>query len=214
MSPHLPIDGQVCAAMETELAKSEAAGRRVTVTNVEKRLGVTHSTFCRNYPELITCFRKRLADRHSSATPPKNSARAEGENARLRRENSDLRKLVRIFAEATRRLTVDRASLEDELQALSGVTRLTEAASATRTSDRTGGLARRRRSHLVVRPGAFADPGAPTTRHQPGDEAPSEALEPLRNPVDPLPRARHNPGEPQRGEFVWTCSRVPGAAPS
>ncbi|MEV8326655.1 hypothetical protein [Kitasatospora sp. NPDC056731] len=125
MSHHLPTDEQARTAMESELAESEAAGRRATVTNVEKRLGVTHATFYRNYPELIAWFKTRLADRHRSATTPKNSARAD-ENARLRRENSDLRKLVRIYAEAIRQLTVDKAALEDELQALSGVTSLAE----------------------------------------------------------------------------------------
>ncbi|MFJ5123030.1 hypothetical protein [Kitasatospora sp. NPDC088548] len=126
MSPHLPTDAQVRTAMDTELAESKAAGRRATVTNVEKRLGVTHATFYRNYPDLIAWFKTQLADRHSSATAPKNSARADDETARLRRENSDLRKLVRIYAEAIRQLTVDKAALEDELQALSGVTSLTE----------------------------------------------------------------------------------------
>ncbi|MFJ5927591.1 hypothetical protein ACIQF6_33850 [Kitasatospora sp. NPDC092948] len=126
MSPRLPTDEQVRAAMESELAESEAAARRGTVTNVEKRLGVTHATFYRNYPELITWFKTRLADRHRSATTPKNSARADDANARLRRENSDLRKLVRIYAEAIRQLTGDKAALEDELQALSGVTNLAE----------------------------------------------------------------------------------------
>ncbi|MFF2148655.1 hypothetical protein [Kitasatospora sp. NPDC058190] len=126
MSSHLPTDEQVRAAMESELADSEAAGRRATVTNVEKRLGVTHATFYRNYPDLITWFKNRLADRHRSATTPKNSARADDETARLRRENSDLRKLVRIYAEAIRQLTIDKAVLEDELHALSGVTSLTE----------------------------------------------------------------------------------------
>ncbi|MFD5463910.1 hypothetical protein ACFWIQ_13975 [Kitasatospora sp. NPDC127059] len=126
MSPHLPTDEQVRTAMEAELAGSEAVGRRATVTTVEKRLRVTHATFYRNYPELITWFETRLADRNRSATTPKNSARADDENARLRWENSDLPKLVRIYAEAIRQLTVDKAALEDELQALSGVTSLTE----------------------------------------------------------------------------------------
>ncbi len=126
MSPHLPTDEQVRIAMEAELADSEAASRRATVTNIEKRLGVTHATFYRNYPELITWFKSRLADRQRSVTAPKDGTRSDDETARLRRENSDLRKLVRIYAEAIRQLTVDKAALEDELQALSGVTSLTE----------------------------------------------------------------------------------------
>ncbi|MDH6709894.1 galactokinase [Kitasatospora sp. MAA19] len=126
MSHHPPTDEQVRTAMESELAESEAAGRRATVTNAEKRLGVTHATFYRNYPELITWFKSQLADRHRSATTPKNSVRADDETTRLRRENTDLRKLVRIYAEAIRQLTGDKAALEDELQALGGVTNLAD----------------------------------------------------------------------------------------
>lgn len=126
MSTHLPTDEQVRTAMETELGESKAAGRRATVTNVEKRLGVTQATFYHNHPEPIAWFKSRLADRHRSATPPKDSTQADTETARLRRENSDQRKVVRTYAEAIRQLTVDKAALEEELQARSGVTSLTE----------------------------------------------------------------------------------------
>ncbi|MFH8387112.1 hypothetical protein ACH4E7_40425 [Kitasatospora sp. NPDC018058] len=126
MSHHLRTDEQVRAAMESELAASEACGRRATVTGVEKRLGVPHATFYRNHPQSIAWFKSRLAGRHRPATAPKAGTRSDDEADRLRRENSDLRKLVRIYAEAIRQLTVDKAALEDELQALSGVTSLTE----------------------------------------------------------------------------------------
>ncbi|MEU9048750.1 MULTISPECIES: hypothetical protein [unclassified Kitasatospora] len=126
MSHRLPTDEQVRTAMETELADSSAAGRRATVTSVEKRLGITHATFYRNYPEPIAWFKNQLTARRGPADTPQASTRPDDENARLRRENSDLRKLVRIYAEAIRQLTTDKANLEDQVQALSGVTSLTE----------------------------------------------------------------------------------------
>ncbi|MFB7947511.1 MarR family winged helix-turn-helix transcriptional regulator [Kitasatospora phosalacinea] len=57
-----------------------------------------------------------------------------------------------------------------------------------------------------------ASPPAEPRPARPTRRLPSAA--PSRNPVASPPRAGHNPGEPQRGELVWTCSRVPGAAPS
>lgn len=124
MSLPLPTDEQVRTAMEAELAESKAASRRATVTNVEKNLRVTHATFYRNYPNLIEWFKTQLADQRRSAAIPKDTTSPDDENVRLRRENSDLRKQVRIYAEAIRQLTLEKANLEDKIQGMAGVTSL------------------------------------------------------------------------------------------
>jgi hypothetical protein len=43
---------------------------------------------------------------------------------RLRQENTDLRKLVQLYAEQIRQLTVDRHDLTLQVEQLSGVTRI------------------------------------------------------------------------------------------
>ena len=64
------------------------------------------------------------------AHPPEASARQAAEAlddlARLRRENTDLRKQVRIYAEAIRQLTLDKEALEERLQSFERVTSLDE----------------------------------------------------------------------------------------
>ncbi|MFI0984819.1 hypothetical protein [Streptomyces exfoliatus] len=126
MNRPLPTEEQVRTAMAAELADSETAGRRATVTNIERRLGVTHATFYRNFPDLIQWFQGQLAIRRDEAATEKDTTKREDDLARLRRENTDLRKQAKIYAEAIRQLTLDKAALEDKLQSLEGVTGLDE----------------------------------------------------------------------------------------
>ncbi|MFF7117494.1 hypothetical protein ACFY91_35015 [Streptomyces albogriseolus] len=126
MNRPLPTAEQVRSTMTAELADSEANGRRATVTNVEKQLGVTHATFYRNYPDLIEWFKAQLVTRRQKGVTEKDTTKREDDLARLRRENTDLRKQVRIYAEAIRQLTLDKAVLEDELQSAAGVSSLDE----------------------------------------------------------------------------------------
>ncbi|WNV83101.1 hypothetical protein [Umezawaea sp. Da 62-37] len=126
MNPLLPTSAHVRTAMETELRESQALGRRATVSTVEKQVGVSHATFYRNYPDQIVWFKAQLDAQRETRTSPKVTAKREDDLARLRGENTDLRKLVKIYAEAIRQLTLAEAALEDELQALAGVARLDE----------------------------------------------------------------------------------------
>ncbi|MFE0778853.1 hypothetical protein [Streptomyces sp. NPDC058861] len=126
MNRPLPTDEQVRTAMEAELDESHDLGRRATVSKVEKRLGVTHATFYRNYPDQIDWFKSQLDARRQATVTVKDTAKREDDLARLRRENTDLRKQVRIYAEAIRQLTLDKATLEDKMQALEGIASLDE----------------------------------------------------------------------------------------
>jgi hypothetical protein len=121
----LPTDEQVLAAMNEVLATSGETGKRPTVTTVEQRLGVTHATFYRTYPELITWFKEQTAERRrarQAATPSPNGA--EETMTRLRRENEDLRRLAKIYAEAIRQLTVDNVALRAAVNSDAGVSDL------------------------------------------------------------------------------------------
>ncbi|CAL9548354.1 hypothetical protein [Streptomyces sp. enrichment culture] len=126
MNRPLPTAEQVRSTMTAELDDSEANGRRATITNVEKQLDVTHATFYRNYPDLIEWFKAQLVARRQMAVTEKDTKKREDDLARLRRENTDLRKQVRIYAEAIRQLTLDKAALEDKVQSLAGIASLDE----------------------------------------------------------------------------------------
>jgi hypothetical protein len=129
MRRNLPADDQVTAVMERILARAAQNGRRATVTAVEKALGIPHATFDRNYRHLIENFRRR-AQQQASATRPAGQVSA-GNDAdqviqRLRRENEDLRRLVKIYAESIRQLTLDYSELQAKLNTAVGVTTLAD----------------------------------------------------------------------------------------
>jgi hypothetical protein len=117
----LPTDDEVRQAMTLALTQARAAGRRPTITAVERQLGITHPTFYRNFPDLIAWFKQQttLAEPDSiSATATSDLSSAPTE---LRRENRELRDRVALYAEAIRQLTLDNAALRAQLDANSKV---------------------------------------------------------------------------------------------
>lgn len=127
MRRHLPADDQVTAVMERVLAQAAEKGRRATVTAVEQALGIPHATFDRNYRHLIEDFRQRTRQQATAARPagPVSTCNDPGQVVqRLRRENEDLRRLVKIYAESIRQLTLDHLELEAKLNAAASVTTL------------------------------------------------------------------------------------------
>jgi hypothetical protein len=129
MRRDLPADDQVTVVMERVLAQAAQNGRRATVTAVEKALGIPHATFDRNYRHLIEDFRQR-AQQQATARPagPVSTGNDPGQVIeRLRRENEDLRRLVKIYAESIRQLTLDHLELQAKLNATANVTTLSAA---------------------------------------------------------------------------------------
>lgn len=127
MTRPLPADDQVNAVMARILGQAAQTGRKATVTAVERALGIPHATFDRNYRHLINDFRQRAHDQ--AATAKQASAASSGKDPdqaiqRLRRENEDLRRLVRIYAESIRQLTLDHLELQAKLNAAASITTL------------------------------------------------------------------------------------------
>jgi hypothetical protein len=127
MRRDLPADDQVTAVMERVLAQAAENGRRAKVTAVEQALGIPHATFDRNYRHLIDDFRQRAQQQAADAR--RSGAVSAGTDPdqvmqRFRRENEDLRRLVKIYAESIRQLTLDHLELEAKLNAATGVTAL------------------------------------------------------------------------------------------
>jgi hypothetical protein len=127
MRRDLPADDQVTMVMERVLAQAVQNGRRATVTAVERALGIPHATFDRNYRHLIDDFRQRGQQQAAAARQiaPVSAGNDPGQVVqRLRRENEDLRRLVKIYAESIRQLTLDQLELEAKLNAAASVTAL------------------------------------------------------------------------------------------
>lgn len=125
MTRQLPNDDEVRAVMDTILMESEKAGRHPRISAVEKHLDIPHATFYRNYPHLIEEFKLRTAesrkDRAVTVDLPPTPAEA---IARLRREKEDARRIIAVYAERIRQLTLENEQLRSRLQKLEGVSDL------------------------------------------------------------------------------------------
>ncbi|WP_326718836.1 hypothetical protein OHT59_04440 [Streptomyces sp. NBC_00243] len=119
-------DDEVRTAMHIVLREAADVSRHPTITAVERRLGIAHPTFYRNFPHLVTWFKQQQAASQQtpeepavpSSRPPKDKI------ADLRRENRNLRATVKTYAEALRQLTLDYAELESRFQQNTGVINL------------------------------------------------------------------------------------------
>ncbi|WP_162624866.1 hypothetical protein [Streptomyces cadmiisoli] len=112
--------------MHIILREAADAGRHATITAVERRLGVAHPTFYRNFPHMIAWFKQQQAacPRYAEEPAVPNSKSPTDQIADLRRENRNLRATVKVYAEALRQLTVDYAELESRFEHGMGVVNL------------------------------------------------------------------------------------------
>lgn len=113
MKRPLPTAETVRAAMDTVLAEAAANGRCPTITAVQRHLGIAHATFYRHYQDLITDY---FQPRAREVIEPRSPATGAPENAeatvqRLRRENTDLRRTLDLYADTIRRLALDNETL-------------------------------------------------------------------------------------------------------
>ncbi|GAA2230157.1 hypothetical protein [Streptomyces nogalater] len=126
MTRQVPNDDEVRAVMDTVLKESEEAGRHPRISAVEKRLVIPHATFYRNYPHLIEEFKLRTAESRKDRAVTVDLPPTPAETiARLRREKEDARRIIAVYAERIRQLTLENEQLRSQVQKLEGVTDLT-----------------------------------------------------------------------------------------
>ncbi|WP_411152189.1 hypothetical protein [Streptomyces sp. A30] len=112
--------------MDTVLKESAEAERHPRISAVEKRLGIPHATFYRNYPHLIEEFKLRTTERREDRVVTVDLPPTPTETiARLRREKEDGRRIIAVYAESIRQLTLENEQLRSRVQKLEGVTDLT-----------------------------------------------------------------------------------------
>ncbi|MFC5667639.1 hypothetical protein ACFP3U_32310 [Kitasatospora misakiensis] len=123
--PQLPTDTEVQAVMDAVLADAARTGRAPTVAEVERRLGIRHATFYRHYrPLIIEYFRPKTQPISTPAKPATAEANDGKAVTRLRQENTELRKLLNIYAETIRQLTEDNTALKSKIQTYGGIIQL------------------------------------------------------------------------------------------
>ncbi|MFE1830175.1 hypothetical protein [Streptomyces yangpuensis] len=114
-------------AMNRVLREAQKNGRRPTITAVEKHLDVKHATFYRNFPHLIDWFREQAQLPATPAVPEMSTPLRKTQAdtiADLRRENTQLRRAVTIYAEALRQLSLDYEESRSQREQILGVTDL------------------------------------------------------------------------------------------
>ncbi|MFF2655335.1 hypothetical protein [Streptomyces sp. NPDC058045] len=120
-------DDEVQLAMNLVLRQARETGRRATITAVERRLDVKHATFYRNFPHLITWFQEQADAQCNTPRPEQDTKRPKPQEdviADLRRENTQLRRTLAIYAEALRQLTLDHEEVRSQVQQSAHVTDL------------------------------------------------------------------------------------------
>lgn len=137
MTRALPTAADVQEAMAQVLAEAATTGRRATISAVERRLGLPHATFYRNFADLIQQFQQQIGPPNTAAA----AANGDGPDAsaeticRLRSENEDMRRTLRIYAEAIRQLTTRNEELADQLHRQASVTTIAPRSRSERTTD-------------------------------------------------------------------------------
>jgi AcrR family transcriptional regulator len=126
----LPGIEVVRAAAEELLAAHGGGGPYPTVSELARRFGINRTTFYRHYADVVQEMLD-AAEKQNSQQPRRRRGqpdehKTDGTMKRLRRENSDLRKHVEIYEEHIRMLTAENRRLREQIQEVTGVTRLEE----------------------------------------------------------------------------------------
>jgi hypothetical protein len=123
----LPTPRAVRDAINAVVTEAHAAGRRPSVLAVARRLGLTNTTFRRNYPDAAAELSTLRHSGPEPAVPNNESAIALRQRiAELRQDNLTLTTHLELAIANIQRLTIDNHRLRQELEALRGIATLNE----------------------------------------------------------------------------------------
>lgn len=125
MIRQLPSQAEVRQAMDQVIAAAREQGRSPTIAAVERALDVRHATFYRNFRDLITDHFQPQAASYPKPQPTRtDQAREASAVERLRQENTALRRLIAIYEEAIRQLTLTNQELRENIHDAKKITTL------------------------------------------------------------------------------------------
>lgn len=128
MNPDIPTPQQARHACDHVLAETTSAGRRPSVLAVARRLGLSNTTFRRHFPdiarEVSNARRTPPTDTEDQGSPADEHARLTARNAKLRRDNRQLREHLNLAVANIQRLTLTVHRLQSDLEAVSNITRI------------------------------------------------------------------------------------------
>ncbi|MFJ6986534.1 MULTISPECIES: hypothetical protein [unclassified Streptomyces] len=131
----LPSPTHVAQVLDELLNTCRSTGRQPSVLDLARRFGLSNTTFRRNYPDAvskITAARSPQNQPAASAGPSPNG-RLAARNAKLRRSNRELTATLKLAIAQIHRLSTENHRLRAELEAVTGVTRLTDRIPGRRT---------------------------------------------------------------------------------
>lgn len=120
----LPNDRHVLETRDALLAEAASAGRRATVVELARRIGLSNTTFWRHYPSVAAelAHAARQTPRTDGGTTGHSPAREKDSPlAELRRDNRALREHLDLAAASIARLTLENQRLRQELEDAHGV---------------------------------------------------------------------------------------------
>lgn len=122
-----PIAEQARHARDCVLAEAAAAGKRPSVLAVARRSGLSNTTFRRHFPDIareLSQARRTPPAYITSSPAAAEHDRLVARNARLRRDNQQLRQHLQPAIANIQRLTLEARQLRTQLEAATSVTRI------------------------------------------------------------------------------------------
>jgi AcrR family transcriptional regulator len=114
----MPTASAIAAATEAMIADAAASGRRPTVSELARRLGLTNTTFWRHFPDIAAQIAAQ--GRASTSTPTTPIDSPQDRQHALAQENQDLRANLALAIAHIQRLTIEneqlRIAVEDHAQ--------------------------------------------------------------------------------------------------
>jgi predicted ArsR family transcriptional regulator len=123
----LPSLRQVHAARDQVLAHARSHGQRPSVLAAARQLGLSNTTFRRHFPDIaaeISNARRAPTEQTTDSSQPNPHDRLVARNAKLRRDNRQLREHLALAVANIQRLSIETHQLRRHVEAASGVTTL------------------------------------------------------------------------------------------
>jgi hypothetical protein len=123
----LPSEPQVRQAFTNLVEQSRRNGRRPSVLELARHFGLSNTTFRRHYPEIVKelgDIRRTPAIERADSPAVTEHARIVARNAKLRRDNRQLREHLDLAAANIARLAIDNHQLRQQLEQAQQITHI------------------------------------------------------------------------------------------
>lgn len=115
----LPSESQVRQACTKLIEQAHAHGHRPSVLALAQQFGLSNTTFRRHYPEIVTelgQIRRTPSSERTDSPATTEHVRIVARNAKLRRENRQLREHLNLATANLARLAIDNHHLQQQLE--------------------------------------------------------------------------------------------------